>query len=193
MTAPQHNRFAIVPVPEYMSPPDEAIVVGDYREVMEYIPQASARADAERELTQARVTADQIQHAQSVTRALQVANFVDAVKQLTRRLDSYETEQLERTLREQEEADRKAAERKEADRAAGIKAALDALNAMDEPHHDPGGELHDVPPKQEFTPDDDNPGDLPLGLQEPPPEPPPELENKGKVYSQPISVSLNEA
>jgi hypothetical protein len=180
------NLFAIVPV---MPSTDTsgAIVMGDMKEVMEYLPQTHARADAEASLAQARVTADQIATAQMATRALQVANFADAVNRLTRRLDSYETERLERTLREQEEEERKA----DAKRAAGVKAALDALNAMEPPHHDPGGELHDMPPTAEADNDADNTGDLPKELQPPPPEPPPELENKGEVYPQPISVSLS--
>jgi hypothetical protein len=55
----------------------------------------------------------------------------------------------------------------------------------DEETHHPSGDLHTVDPKEE----DDNVGDLPPGLEEPPdtiPVP------SGAVQPQPISISLNE-
>src|SRR5262249_37942700 len=85
--------------------------------------------------------------------------------------------------------------------------------------HQPGGELHSVPPKDEELPEPpleteadagkvplsygnvpmsyvkgapkDQAGDLPEELEQGLPEPPPEP--KGSVYPQPISVSLNKA
>ena len=55
--------------------------------------------------------------------------------------------------------------------------------AADETHH-PSGDLHTVDPKEE----DDNIGDLPPGLEDPP-DPVPEP--KGSVYPQPVAISLN--
>ena len=84
--------------------------------------------------------------------------------------------------------------------------------------HQPGGELHDLPPKDEELPEPplevedaggvplsygnvptsyvrggpkDQAGDLPEELEQGLPEPPPEP--RGSVYPQPISVSLNKA
>src|SRR5262249_18034813 len=86
----------------------------------------------------------------------------------------------------------------------------------DDETHTPGGELHDLPPKDEELPEPpleiedaggvplsygnvptsyvgggpkDAAGDLPKELEQDLPEPPPEP--KGSVYPQPIAVSLN--
>jgi hypothetical protein len=99
------DRYAIIPVFPSTNT-DEAIVIGDMRQVMEYIPQSAARADAMAELDRRMLTADEICHAQERTRAVQVAAFCDSVTQLSKRLDSYELERLERIMREQEEAER---------------------------------------------------------------------------------------
>jgi hypothetical protein len=63
--------FAITPVPDGRAAPDDAIVVGDMREVMTYIPQSAARADAVEQLEKARFSADQIASMQQKTRAVQ--------------------------------------------------------------------------------------------------------------------------
>jgi len=181
------NRFAIIPVfPS--TDTKEAIVIGDYKEVMEYIPQSVARDDAMRELENAQLTHDQIAHAQERTRALQVATFCDDIKHLASRADSFATRQ--RVRREEAKARRDAAEaRRIADaQAASIKAALDALNAHE---HHPSGELHAIAPK-------DDQGNLPnelLGNVPPAPGTDPVLPGElGKAPdppAQPVAISLN--
>jgi len=183
------NRFAIIPVfPS--TDTKEAIVIGDYKEVMEYIPQSVARDDAMKELEAARFTHEQIAHAQERTRAVQVLMLNEALDRLTTRQDSFGTRQRER--RRQAKARRDAAEAKR------IQDALDALPDPDDPHaFIPGGELHSLPGKEEAAPlRAEDQGNLPPELLEgvPPapatrpidPDP-----DKGTVYPQPISVSLN--
>ena len=187
------NRFAIIPVfPS--TDTKEAIVIGDYKEVMEYIPQSVARDDAMRELDAARLSAEQITHAQERTRAVQKIFLLEAINQLTARADNFETRKRER--RREAKARRDAAEAKRiADaQAASIKAALDALN-----EYSPSGELHSLPGKEEAAPpkaeDQSNlPNELLEGV---PPAPgtdpvlPGELGKAPEPPAQPISVSLN--
>ena len=77
--------FAIVPVPGRT--PDDAIVIGDLKEVMQYIPQSVARDDAIAELDRARFTADQISSLQQKTRGVQVTMINDSISHLSQRLD----------------------------------------------------------------------------------------------------------
>jgi hypothetical protein len=173
------GRFAIIPVfPS--TDTKEAICIGDYKEVMAYIPQSVARDDAMRELDKARLTHDQIAHAQERTRAVQVCAFADSVKQLTRRLDSYEAEQLEKLIREREEAERAEAKR--------TQDALDALPDPDDPHafaSIPTKIRDDEPPASLVSKEPDPPFDLQSA-------PGKEPEQKGHVYPQPTAISLNE-
>ena len=179
------NRFAIIPVfPS--TDTKEAICIGDYKEVMEYIPQSCARDDAMRELDKARLTHDQIAHAQERTRAVQALMLNEALDRLLTRQDSFATKQRER--HKQAKARRDAAEaRRIADaQAASIKAALDALNE----HHNTG-DLHVVEPK-------DDQGNLPnelLGNVPPAPGTDPVLPGElGKAPdppAQPVAISLN--
>jgi hypothetical protein len=186
------SRFAIIPVfPS--TDTKEAICIGDYKEVMEYIPQSVARDDAMRELDQARLTHDQIAHAQERTRAVQKIFLLEGLKTLTARADSFATRQRER--RREVKARRDAAEAKRiADaQAASIKAALDALNAHE--HHNTG-DLSPIPAKDDRSLSDQ--GNLPNELSEKvPPAPgtdpvlPGELGKAPDPPVQPISVSLN--
>ena len=80
---------------------------GPMSEVMAYLPQTTAREQAE--LERARVTADRIKRIQSATRAVQVAAFADAIDHLERRLDAKEAELEEQALRDAEEAEHKEA------------------------------------------------------------------------------------
>lgn len=189
MTHDQSDRYAIVPIAPGPVP-KEAIVVGNIDQVFEYIPQSVARDDAMKELEAARFTHEQIAHAQERTRAVQVLMLNEALDRLTTRQDSFGTRQRER--RRQAKARRDAAEAKR------IQDALDALPDPDDPHaFIPGGELHSLPGKEEAAPlRAEDQGNLPNELLEgvPPgrathpidPDP-----DKGAVYPQPISVSLN--
>jgi len=164
----------------------EAIVIGDYKEVMEYIPQSVARDDAMRELEAARLTHEQIAHAQERTRAVQALMLSEALDRLSSRQDSFGSRQRER--RREAKARRDAAEAKRiADvKAASIKAALDALNE----HHNTG-DLSPLP----AAPDQ---GNLPPELLEnaapasgTDPVDPAELGKAPDPPAQPISISLN--
>jgi hypothetical protein len=182
------DRFAIVPIIPHGAAPDEAIVVGPMSEVMQYLPQSTARADAEASLKQARITADQIATAQSAVRAIQVANFCDSINALTRRLDAEETK---RAIHARNAAQRKRL-RDEARRLDRLKAAMDALEQSSEPT----GELHDLPAHDPVAKDQ---GDLPRELLEgvaPPPATDPvldpsELGEPPDPPAQPVSISLN--
>jgi hypothetical protein len=60
----------------------------------------------------------------------------------------------------------------------------------DADEHHPAGDLHEVAPKEEpLSEGDDNIGDLPKELIE---EPEPVPEPRGRVYPQPVAISLNE-
>jgi len=189
MTHDPHDRYAIIPIPPGPTP-KEAIVVGNIDQVFEYIPQSVARDDAMKELEAARFTHEQIAHVQERTRTVQVLMLNEALDRLTTRQDSFGTRQRER--RRQAKARRDAAEAKR------IQDALDALPDPDDPHaFIPGGELHSLPGKEEAAPlRAEDQGNLPNELLEgvPPgpathpidPDP-----DKGTVYPQPISVSLN--
>ena len=198
MTHDQSDRYAIVPIAPGPVP-KEAIVVGNIDQVFEYIPQSVARVDAMKELEAARLTHDQIAHAQERTRAVQVLMLNEALDRLITRQDSFASKQRERR--------RDAKARRDAAEAKRIQAALDALPDPDDPHaFTPGAELHSLPAKEEATPLSKDPepslevgdqGNLPNELLEgvPPapathpidPDP-----DKGSVVPQPISVSLNE-
>jgi hypothetical protein len=184
------NRYAIIPVfPS--TDTKEAIVIGDYKEVMEYIPQSVARDDAMAELEKARLTHDQIAHAQERTRAVQALMLNEALDRLTSRQDSFGSRQRERR--------RDAKARRDAAEAKRIQDALDALPDPDDPHaFTPSGELHSLPAKEEAASIGDQ-GNLPPELLEgAPPAPgtdpvlPGELGKAPDPPAQPISISLNE-
>src|SRR5262245_3760732 len=124
---------------------NEAIGVGNRHQVFEYITPAVARDHAIAELEKARLSHDQIAHAQERTRAVQVLMLNEALDRLTTRQDSFGTRQRER--RRQAKARRDAAEAKR------IQDALDALPDPDDPHaFIPGGELHSLPGEEEAAP-----------------------------------------
>jgi hypothetical protein len=179
------DRYAIIPVFPSTNT-DEAIVIGDMNQVMEYIPQSVARDDAMAKLDAARLTHDQIAHAQERTRTVQKIFLLEGLKTLAARADSFATRQHVR--REEAKARRDAAEaRRIADaQAASIKAALDALNE----HHNTG-DLHVIEPK-------DDQGNLPnelLGNVQPAPGTdlvlPGELGEAPDPPAQPVAISLN--
>src|SRR6516165_1099558 len=99
------DRYAIIPVFPSTNT-DEAIVIGDMRQVFEYIPQSVARDDAMAELERARFTADQIKSMQAKTRAVQVSMLADSVSHLSRRLDSFLARRADEARRDAEEAER---------------------------------------------------------------------------------------
>jgi hypothetical protein len=181
MTHDQSDRYAIVPIAPGPVP-KEAIVVGNIDQVFEYIPQSVARDDAMKELQAARLTHDQIAHAQERTRAVQAIMLNESLDRLYTRMDSFGTRQRER--RRQAKARRDAAEAKR------IQDALDALPDPDDPHaFTPSGELHPLPAKEEAAPiRRDQPKELEGFVGDPEPQP----ENKGSVVPQPIAISLNE-
>ena len=67
----------------------------------------------------------------------------------------------------------------------------DDPTAVEDETHQPGGDLHTLAAKSEEPepPLDDNLGDLPEELAEPPDSVP---EPKGSVYPEPTAISLNE-
>jgi hypothetical protein len=195
MTHGQSDRYAIVPIAPGPVP-KEAIVVGNIDQVFEYIPQSVARDDAMKELEAARFTHEQIAHAQERTRAVQVLMLNEALDRLTSRQDSFATKQRER--RKEAKARRDAAEAKR------IQAALDALPDPDDPHafastpakirddEPPAPLSKDAEPSLKLEDQSNLPNELLEGVPPAPatypidPDP-----DKGTVYPQPISVSLN--
>src|SRR5262249_9490855 len=143
MTHNPTDRFAIIPITPGPAPA-EAIVVGDMRQVFEYIPQSVARNDAMAELERARFTADQIKGIQEKTRAVQVSMLADSVTHLSSRMDALVTRRAERARRD--------AEREAEEEAKRIQAELDALPDPDDPeplNHQNPGDLHPLPPTSE--------------------------------------------
>jgi hypothetical protein len=124
MTLDPHHRFAIIPVFPSTNT-EEAICIGPMSEVMQYLPQTTARADALKELERARVSADEIKAIQDKTRGVQAAILADSVAQLTRRMDALVARREEQARRDAEEAEREEAER--------IQAHLDAQPDPDDP------------------------------------------------------------
>src|SRR5215472_2311790 len=196
MTHDQSDRYAIVPIAPGPVP-KEAIVVGNIDQVFEYIPQSVARDDAMKELEAARFTHEQIKYAQERTRAVQVLMLNEALDRLTTRQDSFATKQRERR--------REAKARRDAAEAKRIQDALNKLPDPDDPHafastpipirdDEPPASLVSKEPEPSLRVGDQ--GNLPNELLEgvPPgpathpidPDP-----DKGTVYPQPISVSLN--
>jgi len=140
------DRYAIIPVFPSTNT-DEAIVIGDMRQVMEYIPQSVARNDAMAELERARFTAEQIKSMQDKTRAVQVSMLADSVSHLAGRLDALVARRTERARQDA------ACEAEE--EAKRIQAELDALPDPDDPdpliHHN-NGDLHTLPPCEKPEP-----------------------------------------
>src|SRR5262249_15472923 len=150
-----------------------------YHTVRDDAAAAMARADAE----QARVAL-----LKDVHKKLDVLTAcVDAV-----------TSELE-TIKAKERADAEAAAQAEEERRLALEEdpledppdlleyrVLNPPSKIGDTTPAPSGELHALPPKSE---DDDNVGDLPKELEEPP-DPVPEP--RGSVVSQPVSISLNE-
>jgi hypothetical protein len=137
-----HSLFAITCVTNGHAP-DDALVVGPMREVMEYIPQSAARADALEELEHARFTADQIASMQQKTRAVQATMLCDSLNHLSARLDSFLTRRAD--------AEREEARAREEAEQQRIQAELDALPDPDQPdplrEHENTGDLHTLPAK----------------------------------------------
>jgi hypothetical protein len=199
MSNDQSDRYAIIPIPPGPAPA-EAIVTGNIDQVFEYIPQSAARADAMKELDRARLSLDQIAHAQERTRAVQVLMLNEALDRLTTRQDSFATKQRER--RKEAKARRDAAEAKR------IQAALDALPDPDDPHafaSSPAPIRDDEPPAslvskepepvladvaRQRSADEEplfempEPGEVTDARRKP--------KGEGKVYPQPTAISLNE-
>jgi hypothetical protein len=137
------DRFAIIPVSPGPAPAD-AIVVGPYNEVMEYIPQSVARNDALEKLEHARFTVDQIAAMQQKTRAVQATMLCDSLNHLSARLDSFLTRRADA---EREEA--RAREEAEQQRIQDELASLPDPDTPDPLGHQNTGDLHALPHKVE--------------------------------------------
>jgi hypothetical protein len=147
------DRFAIVPLLSAGPAPSDAIVVGPYNEMMEYLPQSVARAEAEERLEQARLKADEITQAQTATRALQVAAFCDAVNRLTGRLDALIVRRTEQALRDAEAAARAEREAQEREDPITLPPGETLTHLPDDaPAPPPSGELHELAAKEEPEP-----------------------------------------
>lgn len=118
-----------------------------------------------------------------------VHHVCDSVAGLEKRIN-----RLADALEARQRADEEAAERQRKLDEEPIELPPDLDRPQDLPPapigedetHQPGGELHAIAPKE--APPDDNVGDLPKELAEPP-EPVPEP--RGSVFPQPTSISLN--
>lgn len=151
MTLPSPtDRMAIIHL-GHDPAPDNAVVVGQMKEVMEYIPQSIARQDAVEELEKARFSADQISSMQQKTRAVQASILADNVNHLCARLDTFLQHRAERA--------RADAEREEEEEAQRIQDELAQLPDPDNPdplgdlprqgsgEHTNTGDLHSLPAK----------------------------------------------
>jgi hypothetical protein len=185
------DRFAIIPVSHGPAPAD-AIVVGSYNEVMEYIPQSVARQDAVEQLEKARFTADQIASMQQKTRGVQATMLCDSLSLLSARLDSF----LERRA----DAARARAKADEEEEQQRIQDELASLPDPDDPGahdaalpgdpfapspgiHENTGDLHSLPAKLPDQAGDPSKGEM----ETPEPNAP---EPKGSVNPQPTAVQL---
>ena len=118
-----------------------------------------------------------------------ITHVCDQITELARRFDALEARlnEAEDKRRSDEQAAREAEVEDPLEDPPDI-AEYQARNPptkIGDEEHQPGGELHTLPPKSE---DHDNIGDLPNELEEPP-DPVPEP--RGHVQPQPISISLN--
>jgi hypothetical protein len=200
--------FAIVPVPEHISPPANAIVVGSLDDVMEYIPQSMSRLEAEQirdAVGQALDYARQVQqHETSLKDRIQT--FSDkCLTPIAERIDSFEKQ---RAI----SAKRAEAEQKRRDRQR-VQSYIDGLPDIDEPepllpakgdngeltiHHkvDPAARGYDPDDPDTWPQDDDTPLGLGAVSATRPTADPAQLayppSRSTKQVPQPIAISLNE-
>jgi hypothetical protein len=117
----------------------DAIVIGDFKEVMEYIPQSVARTEAEERLanTEKHVLKreEQIKEREQSVQIAGIRNFCDSVAGLSRRLDALEARRKEQAMRDA------------AEEQAAIKRMFDAHPDPDDMDlHTQTGDLHVLAP-----------------------------------------------
>jgi hypothetical protein len=186
------EQFAIVPFRG--KPPSDAICYGSISEVMEYVGQTKARAEAERRIANAqeqlKADAEALQRAQKLT--------ADAIPKITALGDAL-------VAAREKQARRDAAAKKKAEEAAEAKrvqAMLDALPDIDNPDAGSGddGDLEINPPVDTEHLKTESFGDLPEDIRRSTPAPigpdyQPnirDLDHPPKPAMTPISISLNE-
>ena len=188
---PNHETFAIVPVFNN-KPPSDAIVWGSISEVMEYIGQSQARAEAEERIASAR---EQLKNDATVLAEAQLKT-VDAATRVTA-LGAAMATAREKQAKRDAEAKRVAAEQAEQRR---IQSMLDALPDPDKAD-DGDLEINKAVDKEHLNPEADGlTGSFPTRLEKQAPRGGPyqETDIKKLAYpqtppQQPIAISLNEA
>jgi hypothetical protein len=142
---PNHETFAIVPVFDN-KPPSDAIVWGSISEVMEYIGQTQARAEAEKRIASAQ---EQLKNdAQTLRKAQQIT--AQAIPRLTALGDALVAAH-EKRVRKDAETKRVAAEQAEARR---VQEMLDRLPDIDAPSDDGELEIKHAPNTEHLKPSD---------------------------------------
>jgi hypothetical protein len=193
---PNHEQWAVVPVFNG-KPPSDAIVWGSISEVMEYIGQTQARAEADERLASAQqqLKAD----ARTLAQAQQIT--ADTATKLTA-MGSAMVAAKEKQARKDAEAKRVAAEQAEAKRVQDL---LDKLPDPDNPNAASGddGDLqspHHPPDKEHHNPEADGiTGSFPTRLEKEAPRGGEYMETDieklaypQKPQQQPVAISLNE-
>jgi len=160
-------EFAIVPVSEG-KPPQNAIAHGSMSAVMERIADSKARSEAEKVIARAEQAAAELEQQQQREQQViadAVGKFAAGISDLTRRVDQLEQERETRRALD-------AATEVTQQMLTIPKDAPDSEAPGDDTHeHVPGGELHDLLPKEEpqLTADQGNlPEEL---LEKTPPDP----------------------
>src|SRR6516164_9178342 len=140
-------QFAIVPVSD--KPPANAIMHGSMSAVMERVADSKARKDAEAVIARAGQAAAELEQQQQREQQIVadgVRKFADGILELTHRLDQLEQERETRRALD-------AATEVTQQMLAIPKDAPDPEAPDDDTHeHVPGGELHDLPPKEKPEP-----------------------------------------
>jgi hypothetical protein len=187
---PNHEVFAIVPVFNG-KPPSDAIVWGSISEVMEYIGQTTARAEAEERIASAQ---EQLKtDAQTLRKAQQIT--AQAIPRLTALGDALVAAH-EKRIRKDAEAKRVAAEQAEARRVQDL---LDSLPDIDAPSDDGELEIKHAPNTEHLKPSDGISGSFPTRLEKEAPRGGEYQETDIKKLAhpqtpphQPVAISLNE-
>jgi hypothetical protein len=146
MTGPASDRYAIIKIPPGPSPA-EAVAVGNWDQVAEYIPQSIARQEAEQRFAIAKEDAEETAKVQAETRACAARMLVDGLEHISNRLNQFETRKAERAdqlRRDEEEAEAKAiAEYLDSQPDPD---APDAETVLKDAAHEPTGDLHSIDP-----------------------------------------------
>jgi hypothetical protein len=186
---PNHEVFAIVPVFDNR-PPSDAIVWGSISEVMEYIGQTSARAEAEQRIASARdqLKTDAKVLAQAQHQTLDVATKLTAMGHAM-------------AAAKEKQARKDAAAKKAAEEAAEAKRVQDLLDRLPDPDRPDDGELEikHRPNTEHLQPQDGITGSFPTRLEKEAPRGGEyqetdisKLAHPQKPSQQPVAISLNE-